>query len=112
MGERDEHVAPQPADARMRCRHEGLAAQEEAGFHLVVGDAVGAAGPQRRGHVGLLHEAIVHDHRIESLAQALDFDPAGLGHPRHVDRVDLQDDHALVQDLVVLEVVQEGERRR
>ena len=91
-------------------RHQGLAAEEERGLHLVVGDAVRTAGPQRLGNVGLLGEAVMGDHRMEALAQTLDLDPVGVGHDRHVHRVDLQDDDALVQDLVVLEIVQEGGR--
>ena len=48
---------------------------------------------------------------MEALAQPLDLDPVGVGDARHVHGLDLQDDDALVQHLVVLEVVQEGRRR-
>ena len=110
--QRDEEVAPPFAEVRAGRGHEGFAAEEEAGLHFVIGDAMRPAGAQGCRHVGLLHEAVAGDHRIEALAQPLDLDPLGLRHARHVHGVDLQHDHPLMQDLVVLEVVQERRRRR
>ena len=99
-----------PSQGRTGRGYQGLTAEEERGLHLVVGQAMQATARQGGGHVGLLHEAVACHHGVEALAQAPHLDTPRLGDARHVHGQHVHQDDALVQNLVVLEVVQQGER--
>ena len=63
-------------------------------------------------HARRFHEAVARDHADEGVGDPVDGDALVARHARHVLGLDGQDDVALVQDAVVLQVVHERGGRR
>src|SRR6516162_9585591 len=63
-------------------------------------------------HAWRLHETVMGDHTDEPVAHGVDLDPLVTRHTRRIFGLNGEDDVALVQHTVVLEVVHERRRRR
>ena len=87
--------------------HHGLAAEEVAGLEHRDAQAVRLGERQGLGHVGRVHETEVQRDAPEAVAQRLHLHPLVHRHPRHLVELHGEDHVALVQHLVVLEVVQQ-----
>ena len=86
---------------------EGLAGEEEAGFHhLQLGPAIFDLF-QHGWNVDFLHEAIANEDAVEAAAQIAHTDATLVRHIGHFVDHHRQDHDAFVQDLVVLQIVQQ-----
>ena len=94
------HAAP-------RRRHHGLSTQEVGGPEDGDVQAVRPRELERLRHVRNIHEPEVHRHAPEAVAERRDLHAPVHRHPRHFVEGHGQDHVALVQHLVVLEVVQQ-----
>ena len=88
-------------------RHQRFVADEEGRGLDVERQAEGPRLFQAARHVGRLEEAVMDVHREEALAELLDFDALVGRHERRVLDGHMHQQHALVQHLVVLEIVQQ-----
>ena len=105
-----EQLVPPQRHALPRPRHQGLAAGEIGGFHHLEGRARDAPLLQRPRHVRILEVAEAQGQAREPVAQVQVRHPLGLVGPRNAEDLHAQQHVALVQHLVVLEVVQHRRR--
>ena len=105
-GEQHEQALLDHVHDRVRRGDQRLAGEEEGGQHQVDRDAVAPAQLERPRDVGRVGEAVADEDAEEALAQLLDLDPLGVGDVGHLLVAHGHEQHALVQHLVVLDVVQ------
>ena len=103
------HVKPgAPAAERgMFGGNQRLAADEEGRGFRIDGQTEGARFGQGARHIGHFKEAVMDMHRIEPLAELFDRKALFGRHKGGVVGDDLGNDDALVQHLVMLEIVQQ-----
>ena len=88
-------------------RHQRLAADEESHGVGVQRQAMRPRLGESLGHVGNLEKAVMEAQGIKALAEFLDLDALRGRHERRIVHHHLSRDDALVQDLVVLQIVQQ-----
>ena len=112
--EREQLVAPQRHAGTARVGHDALARQEEGGVHQVERQALARALRQRQRDVRILGEAEAQFAGVEARRPSRSVSwmrSSGVGH-RRLQHLHRQQHVALVQHLVVLEVVQQRVRHR
>ena len=92
--------------------HQRFVADEEGGGIDVDDKAIGARFFQGARHIRRFEKAVMDLHREEALAELLDFDAPARRHDGRVLDIDMHQHDALVQNLVVLEIVQKGAGHR
>src|SRR2546423_1692298 len=103
VGKKDEERAPPAQEAGpARPRPDLLPPDEKRGLHQVDMKMLHPAKRQGAHDVGLVHKAVMHQHRVEALADFLDLQAALVRYMRYTRGIDLQDDDALMQRLVML----------
>src|SRR5215471_426276 len=86
-----------------------LPTKNEVSNHVEL-KALGAAPLEHSRHVRVLHEAVIDDHGMEIVAKVDDLEALVGRDARNVAGDDVQQHDALVQHLVVLEIVQQRNR--
>ena len=66
----------------------------------------GGRPPHDIGHIGRLHKAVEGQHAMESLAQVLELDTLGGRNRGNIGRADGENDHLLVEHVVMAQMVQ------
>src|SRR6266852_6680161 len=108
-----EELAPPGQEPRAGGTRDGGPAEEERSLHRFQAQAVALEELESARHVRLFHETVGDQRLIET--PALDHAHLGalpIGETRHLRVDDCEENDALVQDLVVLQVVQEHRRHR
>ena len=100
----------QSQNGRALADHHLLAADEERGLEQVEAELHQPQLRQRARDIGLVHEAVAHRDGVEIVVEMAHLDALVVGHVRDVLGLDLHQHDALVQHLVVLEVVQQRRR--
>src|SRR5712671_4728783 len=98
-------LAPPGQESRAGGARDGGPAEEERGLHGFQAQAMALEKPESARHVRLFHETVGEQRLIK--APALDHPQLGalaVGEPRHVRVDDREENDALVQDFVVLQV--------
>src|SRR5271155_2309819 len=102
--------APQSLVVGTRPLPHFFAPDDERGLHQIEAEAADPALREGAQDIWLVHEPVADADRIEALAELADFEPLLVRNMRHVLGLDLHYHDALVQHLVVLEGMQQGDR--
>jgi len=105
-----EQFAADRAQARLSRWHDRHSAHEERGLHHVELKALRAAPLKRSRNIRILHESVISHHGMEIVAKVDDLDAPVRGDARYPAGDDVQQHDALVQHLIVLEIVQQAHR--
>ena len=84
-----------------------LPSEEEAGAHHVERLAAFLDSDKVARNVDFLHEAIVQDDAVEAPTRVVGLNPLLRRNMRHGPHLDREDDHPLVQHLIVFQVMEQ-----